>query len=41
MITKDTIRALGVFANSQQIEQAINELKTANFLSYGESFCHC
>ncbi len=31
MITKDTIRALGVFANSQQIEQAINELKTANF----------
>jgi hypothetical protein len=31
MITKDTIRALGVFANSQGIEQAINELKTANF----------
>ncbi|MBC1220114.1 general stress protein [Nostoc sp. UCD121] len=31
MITKDTIRALGVFANSQQIEQAISELKTANF----------
>ncbi|MEJ6482242.1 hypothetical protein N0Y54_13075 [Nostoc punctiforme UO1] len=31
MITKDNIRALGVFANSQQIEQAINELKTANF----------
>ncbi|MDZ8186308.1 MAG: general stress protein [Nostoc sp. ChiSLP02] len=33
MITKDTIRAVGVFANSQQIEQAINELKTANFPS--------
>ncbi|MFN6473830.1 MAG: hypothetical protein RMY36_029730 [Nostoc sp. SerVER01] len=31
MIAKDTIRALGVFANSQQIEQAINELRTANF----------
>jgi hypothetical protein len=31
MITKNTIRALGVFANSQGIEQAINELKTANF----------
>ncbi|WP_341529538.1 general stress protein [Nostoc sp. UHCC 0302] len=31
MITKDTIRAVGVFANSQEIEQAINELRTANF----------
>ncbi|MDZ8094163.1 MAG: hypothetical protein RMZ42_19875 [Nostoc sp. DedQUE05] len=31
MITKNTIHALGVFANSQGIEQAINELKTANF----------
>ncbi|MCC5621755.1 general stress protein [Nostoc sp. CHAB 5715] len=31
MITKNTIRALGVFANSQGIEEAINELKTANF----------
>ncbi|MFN6488227.1 MULTISPECIES: general stress protein [unclassified Nostoc] len=31
MITKNTIYALGVFANSQDIEQAINELKTANF----------
>jgi hypothetical protein len=31
MITKDTIRALGVFANSQQIEQAINELKAGDF----------
>lgn len=31
MITKDTIRALGVFANSQEIEQALNELRTANF----------
>ncbi|WP_445633934.1 General stress protein 17M-like domain-containing protein [Nostoc sp. DSM 114161] len=31
MITKDTIRAVGVFANSQNIEQAINDLKTANF----------
>lgn len=31
MITKDTIRAVGVFANSQEIEQAINDLKTANF----------
>lgn len=31
MITKDTIRAVGVFANSQKIEQAINDLKTANF----------
>ncbi|MDZ8107563.1 MAG: hypothetical protein RM338_18350 [Nostoc sp. DedQUE12a] len=31
MITQDTIRAVGVFANSQKIEQAINDLKTANF----------
>ncbi|MCC5645290.1 general stress protein [Nostoc sp. CHAB 5824] len=31
MIIKDTIRALGVFANSQGIEQAVNELKTASF----------
>ncbi|MDZ7961741.1 MAG: general stress protein [Aulosira sp. DedQUE10] len=31
MITKDSTHALGVFANSQQIEQAINELKAANF----------
>ncbi|MFN6565404.1 MAG: hypothetical protein RMY28_037160 [Nostoc sp. ChiSLP01] len=31
MITKDTIRAVGVFANSQNIEQAINDLKAANF----------
>lgn len=31
MITKDTRRAVGVFANSQEIEQAINDLKTANF----------
>lgn len=31
MITKNTIRALGVFANSQATQQAINELKTVNF----------
>lgn len=31
MITKDTTHALGVFANSQEMEQAINELKAANF----------
>jgi hypothetical protein len=31
MIAKDTTHALGVFANSQKIEQAINDLKAANF----------
>ncbi|BAY31087.1 hypothetical protein NIES2107_29410 [Nostoc carneum NIES-2107] len=31
MITKESTHALGVFANSQKVEQAINELKAANF----------
>ncbi|MBD2355033.1 general stress protein [Tolypothrix sp. FACHB-123] len=31
MITKDSTHALGVFSNPQKIEQAINELKAANF----------
>lgn len=31
MLTKDSIRALGVFTNSQEVEQAINELRTASF----------
>jgi hypothetical protein len=30
-LPQDTVRALGVFANSQKLEQAINELKSANF----------
>lgn len=32
MITQDTTHALGVFANSQKVEEAVNELKAANFL---------
>ncbi|MBE9205624.1 general stress protein [Nostoc sp. LEGE 06077] len=31
MVTKNSIRALGVFANSQQLEQAINNLKASGF----------
>lgn len=31
MVTQNTIRALGVFANSQELEQAINDLKAASF----------
>lgn len=31
MVTTNTIRALGIFTNSQAIEQAINELKAADF----------
>ncbi|YAF97457.1 MAG: general stress protein [Nodularia sp. CChRGM 3473] len=31
MVTKDTTRALGVFTKSQEIEQAVNELKAFGF----------
>lgn len=31
MVTKDTLRALGVFAKSHEIEEAINQLKASSF----------